>query len=69
MMSLTEAQVVLHTHPWNEQRTAAGKRAINSLWFWGGGELPQAVHTPHAQVRSREALLQALARAAGVQLK
>ena len=63
---LTEAQVVLHTHPWNEQRTAAGKRAINSLWFWGGGELPQAVHTPHAQVRSREALLQALARAAGV---
>ncbi|MEG2806307.1 phosphoglycerate mutase [Stenotrophomonas sp.] len=64
---LTEAQVVLHTHAWNQQRVAAGKRAINSLWFWGGGELPQAVHTGHAQVRSREALLQALARAAGVQ--
>ncbi|MCF7749761.1 hypothetical protein KQ945_03300 [Bacillus subtilis subsp. subtilis] len=63
---LTEAQVVLHTHPWNQKRAAAGKRAINSLWFWGGGELPQAVQTPHAQVRSREALLQALAKAAGV---
>lgn len=63
---LTEAQVVLHTHPWNVQRAAAGKRAINSLWFWGGGERPQAVHTPHAQVRSRESLLQALAKAAGV---
>ncbi len=63
---LTEAQVVLHTHDWNQQRVADGKRPINSLWFWGGGELPQAVQTPHAQVRSRESLLQALARAAGV---
>ena len=63
---LTEAQVVLHTHDWNQQRVAAGKRAINSLWFWGGGQLPQAVQTAHAQVRSREALLQALAKAAGV---
>jgi hypothetical protein len=64
---LTEAQVVLHTHDWNQQRVADGKRAINSLWFWGGGGLPQSVHTAHAQVRSREALLQALAKAAGLQ--
>ncbi|MGA6148632.1 phosphoglycerate mutase [Stenotrophomonas sp. NPDC077461] len=64
---LTEAQVVLHQHDWNQHRVAAGKRAINSLWFWGGGEPPQSVHTAHAQVRSREALLQALAKAAGVQ--
>jgi len=64
---LTEAQVVLHTHGWNQQRVADGKRAINSLWFWGGGALPQSVHTAHAQVRSREALLQALAKAAGLQ--
>ncbi len=64
---LTEAQVVLHTHGWNQQRVADGKRAINSLWFWGGGAMPQSVHTAHAQVRSREALLQALAKAAGLQ--
>jgi hypothetical protein len=64
---LTEAQVVLHQHDWNVQRLAAGKRAVNSLWFWGGGELPHAVQTAHAQVRSRDALLQALAKAAGVQ--
>lgn len=64
---LTEAQVVLHQHPWNAQRVAAGNRAVNSLWFWGGGELPGAVRTAHAQVRSRDALLQALAKAAGVQ--
>lgn len=65
---LTEAQVVLHQHAWNEARIAQGKRAVNSLWFWGAGTLPEAVHTTHAQVRSRDALLQGLARMAGVRL-
>lgn len=65
---LTEAQVVLHQHDWNARRVAAGKRAINSLWFWGGGEMPQSVSTAYAQVRSRESLLQALAKAAGVEV-
>ncbi|WMJ69047.1 phosphoglycerate mutase [Stenotrophomonas sp. 24(2023)] len=63
---LTEAQVVLHTHPWNQQRLAAGKQPINSLWFWGPGVMPVAVSTRHAQVRSRDALLRGLAQAAGV---
>ncbi|RBJ96936.1 hypothetical protein BRO05_14140, partial [Xanthomonas oryzae pv. oryzae] len=62
---LTEAQVLLHQHPWNEGRVASGKPAINSLWFWGGGVLPHAVTSPHRQVRSRESLLRALALAAG----
>ncbi|MFC0154387.1 phosphoglycerate mutase [Xanthomonas dyei] len=61
---LTEAQVLLHQHPWNEGRIASGKPAINSLWFWGGGALPHAVTSPHRQVRSRESLLRALALAA-----
>ncbi|WP_140721622.1 MULTISPECIES: phosphoglycerate mutase [Gammaproteobacteria] len=62
---LTEAQVLLHQHPWNRERSARGKPAINSLWFWGGGVYPQAVSSPHAQVRSRESLLRALAKASG----
>ncbi len=65
---LTEAQVVLHQHPWNEQRVGQGQRAVNSLWFWGAGSLPQSVHTAHAQVRSRDALVQGLAALAGVRL-
>ena len=65
---LTESQVLLHQHPWNEQRVAQGKRAVNSLWFWGAGRLPDSVHTAHAQVRSRDALLQGLATLAGVRL-
>src|SRR5690606_8904565 len=65
---LTEAQVILHAHRWNQQRIARGDAPINSLWFWGAGMLPAAVTTAHAQVRSRDALLRALAQAAGVQI-
>lgn len=63
---LTEAQVLLHQHPWNRERAARGKPAINSLWFWGGGAYPLSVSSPHAQVRSREPLLRALAAASGI---
>ncbi|MBN6151087.1 phosphoglycerate mutase [Xanthomonas sp. AmX2] len=63
---LTEAQIVLHQHPWNRQRAALGRPAINSPWFWGGGSLPAGVSSPHAQVRSRDPLLRALALAAGI---
>jgi hypothetical protein len=63
---LTEAQVLLHQHPWNHQRIAQGKSAINSLWFWGGGIAARRVHSPHGQVRSREPLLLALAAASGM---
>ena len=46
----SEAQVVLHNHPHNAARAAAGKPPINSLWFWGGGVLPDHVaeHKPDA---------------------
>lgn len=35
-----DAQVTLHQHPWNARRLAAGRPAVNALWFWGGGALP-----------------------------
>ena len=63
---LTEAQVILHQHPWNAVRAAHGKPVVNSLWFWGAGVAPDAVETPHRQVKSRDPLLLALAKAAGV---
>lgn len=40
---LSEVQVVLHNHPWNARRIAAGRPPVNSLWFWGGGVLPDHV--------------------------
>lgn len=63
---LSEAQVTLHNHPWNAQRLAQGKSPVNSLWFWGGGVLPDFVRTRFRQVKGNEVLLRALAKAAGV---
>ena len=45
---VNEVQVVLHNHPHNAARAASGRVAINALWFWGGGILPDAIssHAP-----------------------
>ena len=37
-----EVQMLLHSHPVNEERSRRGSRPINSLWFSGGGTLPLA---------------------------
>jgi hypothetical protein len=62
---LNEAQIVLHNHPWNDRRTAAGKPPINSLWFWGAGMLPDQVRSPCTLVESDDDTLRAFATAAG----
>ena len=63
---LTETQVVLHNHPWNAMRASLGKPAVNSLWFWGAGTLPDFVRTHYKQVKGNDIVLRALADAAGV---
>lgn len=63
---LSEAQVLLHNHPRNAERAAAGLPPINSLWFWGAGTLPDRVRSPHARLRTNDTLLDALAQAAGI---
>lgn len=37
---MSECQMVLHNHPVNRNRRAAGQPPVNSLWFWGAGTLP-----------------------------
>lgn len=63
-----EAQVVLHNHPWNRERAARGLAPINSLWFWGGGRLPDRVSTAHAAVFTHAQVLSILAQASGAPL-
>ena len=63
---LSEAQVTLHNHPRNAQRMAAGLPPVNSLWFWGGGILPDAVQCQAACAISNDSELQALAKLAGM---
>mgnify|MGYP001580405354 FL=1 len=42
---LNEIQVALHNCPVNVSRRMSGKQEINSVWFWGGGFIPDAA--PH----------------------
>lgn len=63
---LSEAQVLLHNHPVNARRQAAGQLPANSLWFWGGGMLPLAVRCDVRAVLSGDHELRALARVAGL---
>jgi hypothetical protein len=63
---LNEVQMFLHGHPINEQRQAAGKPAINSLWLWGGGPLAALPTPPWSAVWSSNPLATGLARAANV---
>ena len=58
----SEAQVVLHNHPHNAARLAAGKVPINSLWFWGGGLLPDSIACDSPTLYSDDVLLQGIAR-------
>lgn len=60
-----EAQVLMHQSPVNAARARRGLPPANSLWFWGGGVLPDAVVGPSGHVATADPELSAYARAAG----
>lgn len=63
----SEAQVILHNHPWNARRAERGLAPVNALWFWGGGVLPvpepgdNVVHAWHGLVWSDDEVVRVLA--------
>ncbi len=60
-----EVQVVLHNHPANAARARRGAVAVNALWFWGAGSLPEGVRGDVARVVTPDPALATLARLAG----
>ena len=56
----TELQMLLHEHPVNLARESRGEAPVNSLWFWGGGELPR-IPSSKLTVAAQESLPRALA--------
>ena len=60
-----EVQMLLHAHPVNEEREQRGALPINSLWFSGGGTLPQARKSFQAVIGS-SALARGLSKLAGI---
>ncbi len=65
---INEVQVILHNHPVNRAREAAGRRPVNSIWPWGGGALPGKLGVPARAVQAESAMARGLARAAGLPL-
>ena len=63
-----ELQILLHQHPRNRARSAAGLPPVNALWFWGGGALPARPRTRLTALLSQDALARALALHAQVAL-
>ncbi len=51
---LNEIQMTLHGSQVNTERERRGERAVNSLWFWGCGELPILVKCPWTRVFTDE---------------
>ncbi len=39
----SEIQMFMHQHAVNQQRLQQGLATINSLWFWGAGQLPKTM--------------------------
>lgn len=67
---MTEIQMLFHSAPVNLQRETEGKLAINSLWFWGGGALPDPGKKVRWQCVVGDApLLQGLVRLHGVTIR
>ena len=58
---LNEIQMVLHASAVNTEREERGLPAINSLWFWGAGHLPQPRRAPWAGVWSDDPVAAGLA--------
>jgi hypothetical protein len=61
---LTEIQMLLHGHAANEAREARGEPAVNSLWLWGSGRLPQGGSCRWRSVTSADPFALGLARLA-----
>jgi hypothetical protein len=63
---LNEAQITLHNHPLNAERIQKGLLPVNSLYFWGGGILPDQVKFHAAHIESDDIIIKSLMLHAGL---
>jgi hypothetical protein len=64
---MTEVQMLLYAHPFNQAREARGESLISSLWLWGGGQATP-LKAAFDAVGGDSALGRSFAHAAGVAL-
>lgn len=67
---LNEVQMLLFEHPANIARETTGKMAVNSVWFSGGGVMPQPIvlRSDESSVFANSVLYQGLEKWAGFPL-
>ncbi|MCI0401319.1 MAG: hypothetical protein L0Z68_08485 [Gammaproteobacteria bacterium] len=58
---INEVQMVLHGSAVNAAREARGELAVNSLWFWGSGRLPEPPERRWSHLYSDDPLARGLA--------
>jgi hypothetical protein len=63
---LNEIQMALHAHPLNAEREERGAPAINSVWFWGAGRLPQDAEGSWNSLTTDDALAAGFAQLTGL---
>jgi hypothetical protein len=51
-----EMQMLLYTHPINEERISQGRLPVNSFWVSGTGALPATLSSPPTEVQVTHAL-------------
>jgi hypothetical protein len=61
---MNEVQMLLFENPVNIGRESRRELPINSVWFWGGGVMPQTIRSDYTQVISDEIFARGLAQAA-----
>lgn len=59
--AITEAQMLMSTHPVNIARESLRKPPVNALWFWGEGALPERVPEIYRRVFAHDAFAAGLA--------
>ncbi len=57
---MNEIQMFLFDHPINHERSKRGVLSANSIWFSGGGLLPQGILNPYAAIFSNAVFLKKL---------
>jgi len=62
---MTEAQMLFHAADVDRDREARGRRPVNGIWIWGGGQTPHIAHAPYTAVYSDDVLALGLGRLSG----
>lgn len=63
---MNEVQMILHASQVNQKREWNGQAKINSVWFWGGGVLPESIDGDCDIIVSNHPLAIAMAKLAGI---